>query len=83
VAFLTRLNGRYPQAAAVALLRGETLAAETLLAEAGAIAVFRSLLDAPVLARLAQRQLAIASPTNLSVSEFVADRLPWPAHASH
>jgi hypothetical protein len=83
VEFLARLTSRYPLSAAAALLTADAAAAETLLAEAGAIAVFHSVLDAPSLARLAQRKLAIASPSDLSLPEFVADRLPWPAHATH
>jgi hypothetical protein len=81
--FLARLNRRYPRAAAVALLTVGTESAGTLLAEAGAIAVFRSMLDAPAIARLAERKSATTSPTDLSLSEFVADRLPWPANATH
>ncbi|HEY2410731.1 MAG TPA: hypothetical protein VGI40_00730 [Pirellulaceae bacterium] len=83
IGFLARLKGHYPRAVAVVLLTAETQEAETLLAEAGAIAVFRSVLDAPALARLAQRKSAITSPTDLSLPEFVADRLPWHAHATH
>jgi hypothetical protein len=83
VNFLARLRGRYPRAAAVALLTADTVSAETLLVEAGAIAVFRSVLDAPAIARLAERKSATASPSDLSLSEFVAERLPWPAHATH
>jgi hypothetical protein len=83
VDFLARLNDRYPRTAAVVLLSAETAAAETLLAEAGAIADFRSVLAAPALARLAERKSATASPDDLSVQEFVAERLPWPAYATH
>src|SRR5262249_54813860 len=88
VDFLSRLNYRYPQAAAVALLMAdavpaETMPAESLLAEAGAIAVFRSVLDVPALARLADRKSASASTSDLSLPEFVAERLPWPAQATH
>jgi hypothetical protein len=80
--FLALLNGRYPRAAAIALLTTEIATAETLVTEAGAIAVFRSMLDAPALARLAKRKFAGASSGDLSLPEFVANRLPWPAHAT-
>jgi hypothetical protein len=83
VAFLSRFSCCYPRAAAVALLIDDIPGAETLLAEAGAISIFRSLLDAPAIARLAQRKSATASAVDLSLPEFVAARLPWPAHATH
>jgi len=88
VEFLTGLGRRYPRAAAVALLTVESEAAETLLAEAGAIAVFHSVLDAPALARLAERKFATALSSDLSrqdlltPQEFIAERLPWAAHAT-
>jgi len=88
IEFLTGFSRRYPRAAAVALLTTDNDVAETLLAEAGAIAVFRSVLDAPALARLAQRKSALASPSDQSMPEFlnhqewIAERLPWPAHAT-
>jgi hypothetical protein len=81
--FLTRMNRCYPRSATLVLLTADTESASTLLAEAGAIAHFQSVLDAPAMARLAQRKSATASPGELSLSEFVADRLPWPAHATH
>jgi hypothetical protein len=83
VDFVLNLGSRYPRARAVALLNTDMAAAETLLAEAGAIAVFHSLLDAPALARLAERKAGGVSPEDLSLQEFVAERLPWPAYAGH
>src|SRR5205085_6365793 len=46
IGFLTTLNRRYPQAAAVALAV-DAPATDSMLAEAGAIAVFCSLVEAP------------------------------------
>ena len=83
IGFLAQLHRRYPRAAAVALLSANAATAEVLLAEAGAIAVFRSMLDAPAIARLAERKAATARLSELSLQDFVAARLPWPAHASH
>jgi hypothetical protein len=83
VNFLAWLNSRYPGAAAIALLTPGTDVMETLLAEAGAISVFRSVLDASTVAYLAKRKSAGATPSDLSLQDFVADRLPWPAHATH
>lgn len=89
VEFLAGLNDHFRGAAAAALLTADSEPAELLLAEAGAIAVFRSVLDAPALARLAGQKLANASPSDLSgqelltPQEFIAGRLPWPAHATH
>lgn len=81
--FLAHFSHRYPRASFIALLTAETEAAETLLAEAGAVSVFRSILDAPALAHLAKRKSLGASPIDLSLPDFVAQRLPWPAHATH
>jgi hypothetical protein len=83
VDFLLRLQDKYPAAAAAVVLNSDTLAAEPLLDEAGAIGVFRSVLEAPAIARLAERKLATASGSSeLSLHEFVAERLPWAAYAT-
>jgi hypothetical protein len=83
VDFLSRLQKEYPGAAAVVVLNSDTFAAEPLLDEVGAIGVFRSVLEAPAIARLTERKLATASGSSeLSLHEFVAERLPWPAYAT-
>ncbi len=89
VAFLAQLGTQYPQAAAVALLACDDVTAHPLhqagdlLAEAGAVAVFRSVLEAPRLAKMARNMAALTEPEELPVSEFVAQRLPWPTHATN
>jgi hypothetical protein len=88
-AFLAQLGKQYPQAAAVALLACDDTTdnpptqAAALLAEAGAVAVFQSVLEASRLAKMARHMAALAEPEELPVSEFVAQRLPWPAHATN
>ncbi len=89
ILFLTQLSKQYPQAAAVALLARDDATgnqlpqAADLLAEAGAVAVFQSVLEAPRLAKMARSTAALAEPEELPLSEFVAQRLPWPAHATN
>jgi hypothetical protein len=83
LAFLRRTPSHFPNAATVALLSPETLAAAALLREAGAIDVAASVLASPRLARLAQRHHAQVPAEPLTLSEFVAQRLPWPAHAAN
>jgi hypothetical protein len=81
VEFLGRLQESFPLASAVAVLDSDTLAADSLLYEAGATAAYTSVLQASSLARLARRKLAAASKSELSLHEHVAERLPWSAYA--
>jgi hypothetical protein len=80
--FVRRISSHYPIAALVALLSPDSLAAAPLLHEAGAIDVAASVLDAPRLARLAQRHHDEAPAESLTSSQFLAERLPWPSHAT-
>jgi hypothetical protein len=83
VDFLARVRERYPRAAAVVALSPDTAAAEPLLAEAGAICAFHSVLEAPAIAHIVDRKFALASRSSPSLPELVAARLPWPAYATH
>jgi len=77
-----RVSSHNPNAALVALLAVETSAAAPLLREAGGIDVAVSVLDAPRLARLAQRHYAQAPAEPLTSRQFLAERLPWPSQAT-
>jgi len=79
---IRRVAAHYPNALVVALLSPDTLAAAPLLREAGAIDVAASALDAPRLIRLAQRHHRQAPTEPLTARQFVAERLPWPSHAT-
>ena len=81
--FVRRISSHYPNAALVALVSSESLAAMPLLREAGAIDVAASVLDAPCVSRLAQRQHQLAPLEPLSPHQFLAERLPWPSHATN
>jgi hypothetical protein len=83
VDFIGRSLRTLPQAKFVGLVTNEVRAAECLLREAGAIDVLASLIEIDRLVRLAQRQFALAPAAGpLTMHEFVAERLPWPAHAT-
>ena len=82
ITFIEQVGRRYPQSSTVALVDADTLPASNLLAEAGAIAVFTSVLESSRLAQLAQRKLAQATKPELTLPEFINQRLPWPAFAS-
>jgi|SRR5581483_1027201 len=81
--FTCRISSHYPNAAVVALLSSEFLAAAPLFREAGAIDVVASALESPRIARLAQRHFAQAPTEQLTTRQFIAQRLPWPAHATN
>jgi DNA-binding NtrC family response regulator len=77
-----RIKAHYANAVVVALCPTDALAAAPLLREAGVIDVAVSVLEAPRLARLARRHHQQAPADPLTPREFVAERLPWPAHAT-
>jgi hypothetical protein len=81
--FVRRISSHYPNAALVALLSPEFLAAAPLLREAGAIDFAASVLEAPRLARLAQRHHQLAPVAPLTPRQFLIERLPWPSHATN
>ena len=64
------------------LLSAEMRAAEMLVAEAGASGVFHSVLEAPRLAKMALKKLALVKPVELTPQQLVAQRMPWTAQAS-
>ncbi len=80
--FTMQVSRGFPQAAILALLAADAADADLLLREAGAVDCAASVLDVPRLVRLARRKLALAPPRDTTLSEFVADRLPWPTNAS-
>jgi hypothetical protein len=81
--FLDRARTTFPDAQLVGLLPNESASAAPLLREAGAIDVLHSVLDADRLARLARRHFALAPARGpLTLREFAAERLPWPAYAT-
>jgi hypothetical protein len=80
--FVLRATARFPHLSVVVLLDSDASEAAALFCEAGAIGVVVSLLEAPRLARLARRQFAIAPQHEPGLAEFVASRMPWPAHAT-
>lgn len=82
VEFVTRIGRQFPQSALVGLVGAEVLAASALLQDAGVIAVSSSVLEAPRLARLAQRQFARWPHPEIDLRELVRQQMPWPAHAT-
>jgi DNA-binding NtrC family response regulator len=82
IEFIRRMQDRFSQCAVVALMATETVPAAPLLQEAGAIDALTSILEAPRLARLAQRQLALVPPEETTLRDLTARRMPWAAHAT-
>jgi hypothetical protein len=81
--FIQQTSAHYPNAAVIALLSSGTPTTAPLLREVGAIDVATSVLAAPRLARLAQRHSNLAPSEWLTARQFVAERLPWPSHATN
>jgi hypothetical protein len=83
VDFIERSGRLFPQARWIGLIAPEIRAAEGLLREAGANDVLASLVEIDRPVRFAQRQFALAPAAGpLTMHEFVAERLPWPAYAT-
>ena len=82
VAFVSRLSQRFPAGVVVALLGPEMQAAAPLLREAGAADAIISVLEVPRVWRLAEWQLTRAPRSDLTLREIVAERMPWPTHAT-
>jgi hypothetical protein len=82
VQITARARKELPFARVVALLDNGLDRAEPVLREAGAVDLFHSLRDAPSLAQLVQRHVALAPPAGQSVHEAIADRLPWKRSAT-
>lgn len=79
LALIGQFRQQYPQASTVALVNNDSHPASSILAEAGAIAVFTSILESPRLAQLARRKQNYSTPQQLTVQEFVSQHMPWPA----
>jgi hypothetical protein len=77
VEFIPQIDQQFPQAIMVGLLQEDLAGAESLLREAGAIDTIASVLDAPRIARLAQRQARRSPRQEVELSDFVADLMPW------
>ena len=83
VDFIDRSGRIFPQVRWIGLVAPDFRAGQGLLREAGAIDVLASLVEIGRLVRLAQRQFARAPAAGpLTMDELVAQRLPWPAHAT-
>jgi hypothetical protein len=80
--FIVRTLERYPQSSVVVLLAEDAMLVDGLMREAGAIDSVNSVIEAPRVARLARRQFAQAPQEQIDVQEFLAERMPWPAHAT-
>ena len=77
VQLIARARIEFPFARVVTLLDNGLDQAEPILREAGAIELFKSLREAPSLAQLAQRHLALTPLAGKSVHEAIAEQLPW------
>jgi hypothetical protein len=77
-----RMNQHFPAARLLALLETELESAEPLLREAGFGDVFHSPQQAPAIALLALRHIALSPAEDRPLRELVAARLPWQAWAT-
>jgi hypothetical protein len=82
VEVIDRLTRRFPLARMIALVAPEEMDAAGLLREAGAVDVLSSTCEAPRVAGLARRQMARAPREEVSLREWVAERMPWAAFAA-
>lgn len=80
--FISSMGQHFPCASVVGLLAADASSAAALLREAGAIDAASSVLELPRIARLARRKLHETPDEPLSLQQFIAERLPWPAHAT-
>lgn len=80
--WLSTIHRDFPLARVVVALEPDLASAEPLLREAGAVAVYYSTLQAKPMARLARRQLALAPSDERDLWQWIAERMPWPTHAS-
>ncbi|MDX1947398.1 MAG: hypothetical protein SFU86_18500 [Pirellulaceae bacterium] len=74
---LPRWSAEYARARFLALTTRELAAAESLLREAGTLAVLQCAADVPLAVRLAHRHLALAPAAELPWREALLARLPW------
>jgi len=75
--FISRIARHFPRARWVAMIRPELAQAASLLREAGALDVLSSTLEAPRLARLARRHLALIPAADESLAEWIGGQMPW------
>ena len=68
---------QFPHCRVIALLGAEVQAAETLLREAGAVAVLNATRDAPSAANLVRRHLETAPQAELPLEQAIERGLPW------
>jgi hypothetical protein len=77
VSLIVHARREHPAARIGALLDDGAEPVEMLLREAGAVDVLHATRDAPRLAGLALRHLALAPRPELPLREQIAERLPW------
>ena len=78
--FMDRIGRRFSQSRWTALITLDLGPVEPLLREAGAIDVLTTTLEAPRLARLARRHVALAPVQAFDLHELIGRRMPWPAY---
>ena len=81
--FVRRISSHFPNAALAGLLSPESAAAAPLLREAGSIDIAISVLDVPRITCLARRHHDQAPAEALAPRQFLAERMPWSAHATN
>jgi len=68
---------RFPHCRVIALLESDLAAAESLLREAGVVAVVRTTREAPTVALRAQQHLDAAPADDLPLEQAILSSLPW------
>jgi hypothetical protein len=67
----------FPHCRVMALAAADLASAETLLREAGAVAVLQSTRDAPAACRLIERHFEAVPATDLPLEQAIEATLPW------
>jgi hypothetical protein len=80
---VSRIRIEFSQARIVALLAPELAPAEAIFREFGAIDVATWTHEAERIARLVRVYVDSAPRENLSMSELIAERMPWKAYAAN
>jgi len=74
---------RFPHCRVIAMLESDVLATETMLREAGVVAVLNATREAPSVIRLIQRHLESAPTDDLPLEQAIQRSLPWAKWATH
>jgi hypothetical protein len=72
----------FPHCRVMALAAADLASAETLLREAGAVAVLQSTREAPAACRLIERHFEAVPAADLPLEQAIESSLPWPKWAS-